>query len=79
VHHVERKGYLIDGGVRLLSGTSPQSETYRLWQELGALRNRPIYYYDEFICYEGRDGRKLHPYTNIDRLEKHLLQLSPAD
>lgn len=75
----KRKGYLIDGGVRLLSGTSPQSETYRLWQELGALRNRPIYYYDEFICFEGRDGRKLHLYTNIDRLEKHLLQLSPAD
>lgn len=77
--YAQRKGYTIDDGVRLLSGTSPLLDTGRLWQELGVLRNRAIYYYDEFVCYEGCDGRRLPLYTNIDRLEKHLLEFSPAD
>ncbi len=74
-----RRGYLFDGGVRYLAGTSPRCSDHRLWQELGVLQGQRIYYFTEFICYEGGDGRALHLYTNIDRLENHLLQLAPAD
>lgn len=31
------------------------------------------------MCIEGRDGRQLHIYTNVDRLEAHLLDLAPDD
>lgn len=75
----KRRGYTFDGAVRYLAGVNKQSRGYQLWEELGILQDTPIHYYDEFICIEGSDGRKLHLYTDIDRLEKHLLELSPKD
>lgn len=74
-----RKGYLFDGSIRYLSGTNPQSKVHQLWEELGVLQSRPIHYYDEFIRFEGLDGRTLILYTTIDRLEAHLLELAPGD
>lgn len=74
-----RHGYLFDGGVRYLVGTGPQARAYPMWQELGALTGREIYHYDEFICVEDQRGRAFHLYTDIDRLERHMLDLSPVD
>ena len=73
------RGYLFDGSIRLLGGTSPASSTYPLWQELGMMEGRQVHYYDEFVRFEGRDGRSLILYTNIERLEQHMLELSPVD
>lgn len=74
-----RQGYTFDGAIRYLTGTHPASKSHRLWEELGVLEHRPIHYYEEFSCYEGRDGRALHLYTDVDRLEAHLLALAPGD
>lgn len=74
-----RGDYVFDGGVRYLTGTHPGSKVHRLWDELGVLHNRPIYYYEEFVRYEGADGRAFCVYTDIDRLEQHMLALSPED
>ncbi len=74
-----RGDYLFDGGVRYITGTSPRSKVHQLWEELGVLKGRRIYYYEEFERYEGTDGRALRFYTNVDRLEGHMLQLSPGD
>lgn len=74
-----RRGeYIFDGAIRYLSGIGPRNPN-PMWHELGMLRERQIYYHHEFICYEGADGRALHLYTNIDRLEAHLLELAPQD
>ena len=75
----KRRGYTFDGAIRYLSGTHPHSKIHQLWDELGALERTEIHYYDEFTRYIGRDGRALIVYTNIDRLEQHLLELSPQD
>ena len=74
-----RRGYVFDGAVRYLANVNPATEGYQLWEELGILTDTPIHFYDEFICIEGQDGRKLHLYTDIDRLKAHLLALSPQD
>jgi phytoene dehydrogenase-like protein len=74
-----RRDYVFDGSVRYLSGTSPQSKMHQLWAELGLLEKQEIYYYDEFIRFEGTDGRAFKLYANIDRLEAHMLELSPQD
>lgn len=74
-----RKGYTFDGAVRYLAGVNPKTKGFQLWEELTILKDTPIHFYDEFVCIEGRDGRKLHLYTDIDRLEKHLLELAPDD
>lgn len=75
----QRRGYTFDGAVRYLAGVNPDVKGYQLWEELGILKDTDFYFYDEFVCIEGRDGRKLHLYTDLDRLEKHLLELSPRD
>ncbi|NPV74816.1 MAG: NAD(P)/FAD-dependent oxidoreductase [Anaerolineae bacterium] len=74
-----RRDYLFDGSIRFLSGTSPNAAAYQLWKELGALEGREVYYYDELTRFEDRDGRAFSLYTNIDRLEAHMLELSPQD
>jgi phytoene dehydrogenase-like protein len=74
-----REGYLFDGAVRYLVGTGEQTHSHVMWRELGVLPGRGVHYYDEFTCYEGRDGRAVHFYTNPDRLEAHLIELSPWD
>lgn len=74
-----RKDYVFDGSVRYLSGTNPQTKIYELWEELGLLEGREFHYYDEFSRFEGDDGRVFTLYTDIDRLEQHMLALSPAD
>lgn len=75
----KRRGYVFDGAVRYLAGIHPDTKGYQLWQELGIFEKTRFHFYDEFNCIEGRDGRKLHLYTNIDRLEAHLMELSPQD
>lgn len=74
-----RGSYTFDGGVRLLSSTNPATPGSQLWQELGMLEGRPIHYFDEFSRYEGADGRTFILYTDIDRLEAHMLELAPQD
>jgi len=74
-----REGYLFDGALRYLVGTGEHTHVYPMWRELGVLPGRGVHYYDEFNCYEGRDGRSLHFFTDPDRLEDHLLTLSPQD
>lgn len=75
----KRKGYTIDGCIHWLVGSSPKSGMYNLWEEVGIAKGLEIINIDEYITFEGSDGRKLVFYTDIDRLEKHLLGFSPKD
>lgn len=76
----QRGEYTFDGCIQWLVGTRPGSPLNHIWQELGALSDgRPIVDHDELVRVESRDGRALHVYTDADRLEQHLCELSPAD
>ncbi|MBN1890648.1 MAG: NAD(P)/FAD-dependent oxidoreductase [Thermoflexales bacterium] len=74
-----RKGYTIDGCIHWLVGSSPKSGMYRYWQEVGIAQGREFVNMDEYMRYEGADGRTLIFYTDVDRLEKHMLEFSPQD
>ncbi len=75
----QRQGYTFDGCIHWLMGTSPQLTFYKVWDELGAFQgHRPITH-EEFVRIAGPDGQALVIYTQIDRLERHLKELSPAD
>ena len=74
-----RKEYVIDGCLEWLVGSSPASNFHNIWLELGALQGRRIVDHEEFARIQGKGGKTLIFYTNVDRLEKHLLELSPAD
>jgi len=75
----KRKGYTIDGCLHWLVGSREGSATNQIWRELGAVQGREMVDHDEFIRYEGAGGKTFMLYTDIDRLERHLLELAPED
>lgn len=79
----KRKGYNFDYAVHNVFGvtTNPAIHSIftQVWQELGALRGLETYSFKEFVQVEDTDGKVLTLYTDLDTLEQHLKQLSPAD
>jgi phytoene dehydrogenase-like protein len=75
----ERKGYTFDCCIHWLVGSSPHSGMHDMWEETGVSRNQKIIDLDQYLRLEDASGRTLVMYTDIDRLEKHLLEFSPQD
>ena len=75
----KRKGYTFDGCIHWLVGSNPDSGFNDYWQEVGIAQGRTIINMDEYLRFEGSDGRTLIFYSDIDKLEKHLLEFSPSD
>jgi len=74
-----RKGYTIDACIHWLVGSSPGNFMNDLWKEAGVAQGREFIYMDEYMHFESPDGRVLTFYTDIDRLEQHLLEFAPDD
>ncbi|MFJ8438984.1 phytoene desaturase family protein [Kitasatospora griseola] len=74
-----RKGYLFDYCIDWLIGTAPGNDAHRVWRELGALDGKTITNFDLFNRVVDEHGRAVTFYNDPDRLERHLLDLSPAD
>lgn len=75
----KRGSYTFDGCLHWLVGSRPGSQFYDFWEELGAIQGRQMYNYDELLRYEGADGREFILYTDISRLEQHMLEIAPED
>jgi phytoene dehydrogenase-like protein len=75
----ERKGYTIDCCVHWLTGSRPGTSLYKLWEEVGLIQGLDLIDHDELVRVEFADGPTVHLYTDLDRLEKHLLELAPED
>ena len=75
----KRQGYTFDGCIHWLVGSSPESGMHDLWEETGIAKDREFINLDQYLRYEGTDGRTIVFYSDIDRLEKHLLEFSPQD
>ena len=74
-----RKGYTFDGCIHWLVGSSSKSGMHDIWEETGIAQGRKFIDNDEYCRFEDSAGRTLVLYTDIDRLEKHLLEFSPED
>ena len=75
----KRKGYTIDGCIHWLTGSSPSSSFYPLWEDIGLIQDRPMFNPQVFSQYESADGQIVTFYTQAAQLEKHLLELAPED
>lgn len=74
-----RKGYLFEGGMHWLTGSSPHTSFHRLWREVGALDDSvSIYNRDPFFVFE-YNGRSACLYRDVDKLRRHLLDISGED
>ncbi len=76
----KRKGYTIDGCIHWLTGSNPKSNFYKGWMDLGILDPQTeVIDPEEFMRYVSPDGQVIHFYRDIDRLEKHWLEIAPED
>ena len=75
----QRKGYTIDGAMNWLLGTKPGTSYYKFWEELGAAQQWQIFNHDQFISIEDENGKVFPMYTDIDRLERQMIELAPED
>jgi len=75
----KRGNYTFDGCIHWLTGSSPADSFHDLWQELGAIGKQTIYNHELFQAYRDADGREFRISSNVDELEKHMLDLTPQD
>ncbi|WP_422646862.1 phytoene desaturase family protein [Actinoalloteichus caeruleus] len=75
----DRGNYTLDCCISWLLGNGPGNEMHQIWLELGALQGKEMRHFDVFNIVRGRDGRAVYFYSDPDRLEAHLLELSPGD
>jgi phytoene dehydrogenase-like protein len=75
----KRDGYTFDGCIHNLAGSSPSSVFNGMWRELGVVPAISMHAYEELVRVERPDGEPFTVYTNLDRLERHLKELAPAD
>lgn len=75
----KRGGYTIDGCLHWLSGSSPGDSFYKLWEELGAVQGRHMINHEEFYRFTDTSGKTFIAYCDVDRLERHMKELTPAD
>jgi phytoene dehydrogenase-like protein len=75
----QRKGYTIDGCIHWLVGSAPGTDFHTFWRELGVFPGTRIVDHDRFARFAAQDGRTFDLYTDADRLEAHLRELSPVD
>lgn len=75
----QRQGYLFDGCLYYLFGSGAGQPFYQVWEELGAVQGRQFVHHDELMRVVEPKGNTLIVYSNPDRLEAHLKQISPGD
>lgn len=74
-----RKGYLFEGGMHWLTGSSDKMPLFQVWKEIGALReNNPIYLRDPFYTLINGEKR-LFFYRNPEKLRSHFFDFAPED
>ncbi|MFF4418954.1 phytoene desaturase family protein [Streptosporangium sp. NPDC001559] len=74
-----RDGYVFDYCIEWLIGTAPGNNANQVWRELGALDGKTITNFEMFNKVTDETGRSVTFYNDPDRLERHLLEVSPAD
>lgn len=75
----KRKGYTIDGCIHWLSYSNPALGGYKMWDDIGLVEDAKIFDPELFTIIEGQQGQSVNFYSDVNRLEAHLLELAPED
>jgi phytoene dehydrogenase-like protein len=74
------KGYRCDYCIGWMPGCGDLNEDFtQIWRELGALQNHSIIHVDIFNSVVCDDGTRVNFYVDPDKLQQHLLEISPVD
>jgi len=74
-----RQGYTFDGCIEWTVGSKAGTPVNRIFAELGAVQGRRFIEHEVIHRIEGSDGRTLSIFSDIDQLERHMKEISPAD
>lgn len=74
----QRGEYHIDNCIHWLTGTNPQTDTYRMWETLGALGNVDVYQGELLYTCE-HQGRRLSLYRDLEKTRAEMLACAPED
>ncbi len=74
----QRGDYHIDNCIHWLTGTNPATETYKMWEELGALGGVEVYQGETLYTYS-QNGHELSLCKDLKKLEEQMLSISPDD
>jgi phytoene dehydrogenase-like protein len=74
----KKGGYTSDLCIHWLQGTSPNSDFHKIWQELGALDGKKIYY-KEMTSKLFLKDQTINFYNDPDRLASYFKEIAPED
>lgn len=75
----KRRDYTIDGCIHWLVGSRPNVNYYDLWCELLDMKSLQFIDFEEYFRVEGKDGKIIRVFTDVDKLEKEFLEKAPED
>ena len=75
----KRDDYMIDGCIHFMAGTSPTEPTYCFWDDLLDMKSIRFIYSDTHAVVEDEKRNRICFYSDVDRLEKELLNKAPED
>lgn len=75
----DRYGYHIDGCIHWLTGTTPNTDLYQMWLDLGAFESKKDIYYQDNAGVINYDNKTLTLYCDINKLEQEFLRVAPED
>jgi len=74
-----RGGYLFEGGLHWLAGSSENQPMHKVWRNLGAIDdNTKVFTGDPPMVYD-RQGRQIRFYRDVEKLREHLIGFAPED
>ena len=75
----ERGNYIFDGCINWLVGSYPTNNHYHLWNELIDMKTLKFVDPREYVRVEDNNGQFISMRTNVDELERELLEKAPED
>ena len=75
----KRKGYLFEGAVHWLTGSSPKTEVYQLWKETGVLGDNVKVFLPEIFSAVEYNNQIIYLYRDIKKTAECLSSVSPDD
>lgn len=74
-----RGDYFIDNCIHWMTGTKAETPQYEIWKELNALNDNTKIIERESFYVSEYNGERVTLWRDIDRTEREMLELSPAD
>ena len=75
----KRGGYLFEGGLHWLMGSSDKHPMHDIWRNLGAINDSTkVYTGDPTMTYD-HEGQRINFYRDVEKLRAHLIDIAPED